>query len=1141
MSFTISPDERLQQAVLLDSASTEHVANNRDHLRDYHALSEPEYLLGGGGEVEIQGYGTLQIPTASGKYLTLTRVAYCPDMPTNLVSLRRLMTTGIYFDSLRMMLRRANGCSVHRVTDQLNQFVLHEFPSVQRIRGNAFKMRRRTAAQQRSTADGHLWHLRMGHAGAQALERLETSTRNAEIRGPKVTKCEACAVSKTKEQISRSEPETPPVHPFDEVSIDMHPMQGHRIYTRYLLITCRDSDFVMPYMLTTDSARSILEALIDAYCYTRIQFKTRWRKVRSDNELMADIIQTWFRAHGVKHEPSAPNTQAQNGRAERSGGVIGEMARTMRIHARLPEELWPSYIQAACYIHNRLPRAQNQWMTPYELVYNMQRINLGLQGDWTRPSISHMRAYGCKAYVKIADVEQKKRKLFYKLNPRAEIGYLIGYAASNIYRIWIPHSNKIKLARDVTFDETQFFSGKTPELDAPTVRELDEVIEMVSVPNQEDFDDIWQLPEGWVAQMPSDEHTATTDSLGQLIEGLQQLQPGDHGDNDDTSTFSQDTLSIAHSESTAPTIYSSEPDREQEQAFEHVEHNTIRGSFYAGRTIGKRDIAARLESLDRSEGLEEAAKRPDATLIKDLPPPPKNRREMLRHRFMKEFQEAEREHMQTHKQAESFTEVPKEDARSSVKLSSMWVYTYKADQDGKLVKFKARLVIRGDMEPKTAEDVYAATLAARSFRVLMALTAKYDLDSAQLDAVNAFMNAKLDRIVYMHPPEGHSGPGVVYRLNKAMYGLRRSPLLWQRDLRKALEELGFQAVPQEQCVMVNGDIIAFYFVDDIVLLYPRQQQQRAQRILGDLRSRYELKGGDPIEWFLGVHVIRDRGQKKLWLSQAAYIDKIFQYADSREPSRSATTPMLQEELMQYHDEPSRQELKQYQRKVGSIQYAAVVTRPDVAFAASRLARYNTRPGPLHQAAADHVLHYLKNTRDQAIEYDGTRADDGWIIASDASFADNADRKSSQGWIMKLCGGSIAWRATKQPTVTTSTTEAELLAVSETAREAMFMARLLKALDKQLEAAMTIQCDNQQTVGLLTKENAVLNTRLRHVDIHNHWLRQEVQRQHIRVVWVETAKMVADGLTKALPRQKFETFRKACGLQSIRHLISEDAD
>jgi hypothetical protein len=279
MSFATAASEELRQALLLDSASTEHVANDLDYLTNYHPLSEPEHLLGGGGEIEIKGYGSLKIPTSSGKYLIMTDVAYCPDMPTNLVSLRRLIAAEIHFDSVRMMLRRANGRGVHRVIDKFDQFVLYEFQprNVQRlaIQGTALKIRRHNNLRLVSTAEGRLWHLRLGHAGAQALERLEAATRNARLRGPATAECEACAVSKVKVQISTAPPEAPAAHPFDEVSIDMHPMQGNRIYTRYLLVTCRDTGFTIPYMLTTDTARSILEAMIDAYCYTRIQFKTR--------------------------------------------------------------------------------------------------------------------------------------------------------------------------------------------------------------------------------------------------------------------------------------------------------------------------------------------------------------------------------------------------------------------------------------------------------------------------------------------------------------------------------------------------------------------------------------------------------------------------------------------------------------------------------------------------------------------------------------------------------------------------------------------------------------------------------------------------------------------------------------------------
>ena len=98
-------------------------------------------------------------------------------------------------------------------------------------------------------------------------------------------------------------------------------------------------------------------------------------------------------------------------------------------------------------------------------------------------------------------------------------------------------------------------------------------------------------------------------------------------------------------------------------------------------------------------------------------------------------------------------------------------------------------------------------------------------------------------------------------------------------------------------------------------------------------------------------------------------------------------------------------IKKYQRKVGSLLYAAVTTRPNVAFAVSRLARFNINPGPQHHDAADRVLRYLKTFRGLALQYGG---DDEFVVASDLSFADNTeDRKSSQGFAMKLFGGLIA--------------------------------------------------------------------------------------------------------------------------------------
>jgi hypothetical protein len=171
---------------------------------------------------------------------------------------------------------------------------------------------------------------------------------------------------------------------------------------------------------------------------------------------------------------------------------------------------------------------------------------------------------------------------------------------------------------------------------------------------------------------------------------------------------------------------------------------------------------------------------------------------------------------------------------------------------------------------------------------------------------------------------------------------------------------------------------------------------------------------------------------------------------------------------------------------------------------------------------------------------GGQQEDTFTVASDASFADNSlDRKSSQAYAMKLFGSLIGWRANKQDTVTTSTTEAELLALSQAAKEGQYISRLLRELAVRLEDhRIEIQCDNTQTIRLVNEEITRLQTKLRHVDIHNHWLRQEVFQKRIRVVHTKSRDMIADGLTKALPNEDFVRFRDHMGLVDIGERIKE---
>jgi hypothetical protein len=520
---------------------------------------------------------------------------------------------------------------------------------------------------------------------------------------------------------------------------------------------------------------------------------------------------------------------------------------------------------------------------------------------------------------------------------------------------------------------------------------------------------------------------------------------------------------------------------------------------------------------------------------RQMPPLPKTHKELQTHPLGSMFLEAEKKHLQSHAEMRSWSEADKETARGHQLLDCMWVYVYKFDKNGYFTKCKARLVVRGDQQAKSIyENTYASTLAGRSFRTLMAIAARFDLELIQYDAVNAFVNARLPYNIYMRMPPGYRLRGKILHLQKALYGLRESPLLWQKDFTSTLGKLGFTPVPHEPCCFVKEGVIIFFYVDDIVVAYRKANQPKVDFLIEQLKSIYQLTGGDELQWFLGIEIVRDRIQRLIWLSQAAFIDKLANLITNTS-GPYPTTPMKQKELFPFDGRASRQSTNLFQRRTGSILYAAVITRADVAFPISRLTRFNTNPSPEHLDAVEHLIRYLLGTKFYAMQLGGSDTFDTW---SDSSFADNTlDRKSSQAYVMRLFGGTIGWRANKQDTVTTSTTEAELLSLAQAAKEAMFVSRLIKEIGIELDSSrINIWCDNKQTIRLVNAEVTLLRTKLRHVDIHNHWLRQEAERRRIKVSHVSTDDMLADGLTKTLPADRFIKFRDQIGLVDIKQRI-----
>jgi hypothetical protein len=218
--------------------------------------------------------------------------------------------------------------------------------------------------------------------------------------------------------------------------------------------------------------------------------------------------------------------------------------------------------------------------------------------------------------------------------------------------------------------------------------------------------------------------------------------------------------------------------------------------------------------------------------------------------------------------------------------------------------------------------------------------------------------------------------------------------------------------------------------------------------------------------------------------------------------------------------------------VVSLMYAAMATRPDISFAVAALSRYNSAPSSVHLTAAKRVLRYLKQTAHLRLVYSGSAHDhDGTSLEgfTDSDFADDiTDRKSQGAYVFRVLGTAISWQSRKQNMVALSTTEAEYMAFTEAAREALWLRQLHRDLsadgsaddsadDSAHSAAYTVPIASDNHGALTTVHSEGQKARTKHFDIRYHAVRDLERKQRLTFGYVPSADNAADVGTKALDK------------------------
>jgi transposase InsO family protein len=1018
------------------------------------------------------------------------------------------------------------------------------------------------------------WHRAFGHIGMSTLEKLHSTgavtgfdVDEASIPSPTCTSCLGAKLTHQpfpKQADHRSETPGEGVHCDVWGPIRTKSVWGNQYYISF---TDDASRYVTLYFMKSKEEAA---GYIETYCLM-VERKTgkppAWIRIDNGSELYNQRTKDFCASKGIEIQTTAPYSPSQNGVAERLNRTLLDLVRAMHISGDAPAFLWDEAVSNAVYLRNRVLVRALPGKTPYEAFFGK------------KPDVSHLREFGCDVWV--LDESTTRSKLDPKANKMKFLGFMDG---SGSIRYYDAKTRKVKVSRNFAFNNNW---------EAP-----------IDIPGSSLEEEIVTEPEEPHFETESEHRESEDEILAVLLPSSQpsptgQLTPTSHL----TPTSRIPVLSRATSPIPEPPIGSSErrstrlgklPDRDYKldgnpQARKPADKGWKAKPKKTGKdpkisiskTNEKERHRERDDKLDFVAGSSSFASTPRAFHGKvtmeevddpDAPPSspptsqspyileeidasletifpaissdqdegtlPKNEVEALEGKDRGKWEKAIQDELGMLEKMGTWTLEELPEGRKAI--GNRWVFATKKDDQGKIIRHKARLVAQGySQKPGMDFDTnstFAPVMRLDTFRTITSLAAIHSWKMFQLDVKSAYLNGHLDEEIYMKQPPGfEDDSGRVCKLNRALYGLKQAGNVWNREFNSAMNALGFMQLKTDNCCYIRRSgtsvTILLVWVDDIIGYTSNDAEVR--RVTSELASKFEITVIGQPDMLLGMKIIKNDDLGTISLSQEHYIDAMltrFGLTDANPVSTPLDPNINLDNLDPQPQTPSdTRGSSLFATAIGSLQYAANGTRPDIAYAVNRLAQFTSRPQAKHWTAVKRLFRYLKGTKDHHLTFGGPDNDWSSTIDTfcDADWASNADRKSISGYVCVLAGGAISWSSKKQTSVALSTAEAEYVAATHVAKQVLWLRSLFNELALPQPETSTIFTDNQAAIAIA--HNPEFHARTKHIDIALHFLRDLVKARTLDTVYVNTRDNLADVFTKALHRSTHQDLVYRLGL------------
>ncbi|CAB80958.1 retrotransposon like protein [Arabidopsis thaliana] len=1138
---------------LLDSGATHHITSDLNALALHQPYNGDDVMIADGTSLKITKTGSTFLPS-NARDLTLNKVLYVPDIQKNLVSVYRLCNTNqvsVEFFPASFQVKDLNTGTLllqGRTKDEL-----YEWPVTNPKATALF-----TTPSPKTTLSS--WHSRLGHPSSSILNTLISKfSLPVSVSASNKLACSDCFINKSHKlpfSISSIKSTSPLEYIFSDVW--MSPILSPDNYKYYLVLVDHHTRYTWLYPLQQKS--QVKSTFIAFKALVENRFQAKIRTLYSDNGGEFIALREFLVSNGISHLTSPPHTPEHNGLSERKHRHIVETGLTLLTQASVPREYWPYAFAAAVYLINRMPTPVLSMESPFQKLFG------------SKPNYERLRVFGCLCFPWLRPYTHNK------LEERSRRCVFLGYSLTQTaYLCFDVEHKRLYTSRHVVFDEASFpFSNLTSQNSLPTVTFEQSSSPLVTpiLSSSSVLPSCLSSPCTVLHQQQPPVTTPNSPHSSQPTTSPAPLSPHRSTTMDfqvpqvRSSSPLLSSSSSLNSEPTAPNENGPEPEAQSppigplsnptHEAFIGPLPNPNRNptneieptpaphpkpvkptttTTTPNRTTvsdaSHQPTAPQQNQHNMKTRAKNNIKKPNtkfsltATLPNRSPSEPTNVTQALKDKKWRfamsdEFDAQQRNH--------TWDLVPHE---SQLLVGCKWVFKLKYLPNGAIDKYKARLVAKGFNQQYGVDyaETFSPVIKSTTIRLVLDVAVKKDWEIKQLDVNNAFLQGTLTEEVYMAQPPGFidkDRPTHVCRLRKAIYGLKQAPRAWYMELKQHLFNIGFVNSLSDASLFIycHGTTFVYVlvYVDDIIVT--GSDKSSIDAVLTSLAERFSIKDPTDLHYFLGIEATRTK--QGLHLMQRKYIKDLLAKHNMAD-AKPVLTPLPTSPKLTLHGGTKLNDASEYRSVVGSLQYLAF-TRPDIAYAVNRLSQLMPQPTEDHWQAAKRVLRYLAGTSTHGIFLD-TTSPLNLHAFSDADWAgDSDDYVSTNAYVIYLGKNPISWSSKKQRGVARSSTESEYRAVANAASEVKWLCSLLSKLHIRLPIRPSIFCDNIGATYLCA--NPVFHSRMKHIAIDYHFVRNMIQSGALRVSHVSTRDQLADALTKPLSRAHFQSARFKIGVRQL---------